>query len=75
MSDKITIFHEYGEPSHYIGLARLTSNKEIIYREFSTLRLIHKALKKKISKGCIKQSKIFYSSYYVFFSQLFLKIK
>ncbi|ELN4237590.1 TPA: glycosyltransferase [Klebsiella variicola] len=75
MSDKITIFHEYGEPSHYIGLARLTSNKEIIYREFSTLRLIHKALKKKNCQGLYKAIKDFLYLVLCFLFPVILKNK
>lgn len=44
------IIHEHGEPSHYMGAVAAAKKKQesVCFREFLTLKLIYRGLKKKI---------------------------
>ncbi|HDY8728490.1 glycosyltransferase family 4 protein [Klebsiella pneumoniae] len=71
----LIVFHEYGEPSHYLGLSLLNKSDKVIYREFSTLRLVYKAFKKRDFRILIKAINDFFYILFCFIFPSILKDK
>lgn len=69
------ILHEYGEKSHYLGAinAGMNNNEKIVFREFSTVRLIIKNIRSKRYSLALKAINDFFYLSFCFIFPFLLK--